>query len=45
MENIQYQLVIIMQELMEIKEVLDKSEKMILEMKEIGGRVWIYSIY
>lgn len=37
-ETIQHQLAITTQELMETKEALDKSEKMISEMKEIGGR-------
>lgn len=40
-EKIQHQLAITTQELMETKEALDKSEKMISEMKEIGGRVYI----
>lgn len=45
MENIQHQLAITTQELMETKEALDKSEKMISEMKEIGGRVWIHNTH
>lgn len=36
-EKIQHQLAITTQELMETKEALEKSEKTILEMKEIGG--------
>lgn len=40
-EKIQHQLAITTQELMETKEALDKSEKMISEMKETGGRVYI----
>lgn len=37
-EKIQHQLAITTQELMETKEALDKSEKMISEMKEVGGK-------
>lgn len=40
-EKIQHQLAITTQELMETKQALDKSEKMISEMKETGGRVYI----
>ena len=40
-EKMQHQLAITTQELMETKEALDKSEKMISEMKEMGGRVCI----
>lgn len=36
-EKIQHQLAITTQELMETKEALDKSERMRLEMEEIGG--------
>lgn len=41
MEKIQHQLAITTQELMETKEELDKREKMISEMNEMGGRVCI----
>ena len=40
-EKIQHQLAITTQELMETKEELDKREKMISEMKEMGGSVYI----
>lgn len=37
-EKIQHQLAITTQELMETKEALDKSEKIRMELKDIGGK-------
>ena len=44
-EKVQHQLAITTQELMETKEALDKSEKMRLELEELGGTCRLCKYY